>query len=100
MSDDVPNPLLSAIDGLITRTENAVSETPNMNSPTESIGPGPAWTGPTARALHDDYLAPHAEAVKTALTNLVQDVEDAKGDIEPMVSEGVARAIRYELQMR
>jgi hypothetical protein len=100
MSDDVPNPLLSAIDGLITRTETAVSETPHIDGPTESIGPGPAWTGATARAVHDDHLAPHAEAVKTSLNHLVQDVEDAKGDIDPMVSEGVARAIRYELQMR
>lgn len=96
----VPNPLIYAIDNLKTRTENAVSETPNMDAPTESIGPGPAWTGSTARGVHDDYLAPHAQAVKSALDNLVQDVEDAKSDLDPMVSEGVARAIRVDLEMR
>ena len=96
----VANPLLHAIDNLKTRTENAVSETPNMDAPTESIGSGPAWTGPTARGVRDDYLAPHAQAVKSALDNLVQDVEDAKADLDPMVTEGVARAIRVDLQMR
>lgn len=96
----VPNPLLHAIDSLKTRTETAVSETPNMNEPTGSIGPGPAWTGPAARQVHDDHLALHAEAVASALNHIVQDVEDAKGDIESPISANLARVIRYDLQMR
>ena len=96
----VPNPLLGAIDRLKTRTENAVDETPHMDGPTESSGPGPAWTGSTARGVHDDYLSPHAEAVKSALNHIVSDVEDARSDLEPEVSEGAAEAIRVDLQIR
>jgi len=96
----VPNPLLNAIDFVISRTETAVEDTPYMDSPAESIGDGPAWTGPTGRGGHDDYLAPHAQAVKSALNNLVGDVQDAKNAIEPEVTQATARAIRIDLQTR
>ncbi|TDC54433.1 hypothetical protein E1212_03055 [Jiangella ureilytica] len=100
MSDDVPNPFISAMNGLKTRTENAVEATPNMDAPTRSIGEGPAWTGSKARQVHDDYLGPNAGPVKSALSNLVADVEAAIAELDPMVSEGTARAMRYDLQMR
>ncbi|RIQ20872.1 hypothetical protein [Jiangella rhizosphaerae] len=100
MSDEVPNPFISAMEGLKTRTSNAVEDTPNMDAPTGSIGEGPAWTGSKAREVHDDYLAPNAGPVKTALNNLVADVEAAIAELDPMVPEGTARAMRYDLQMR
>ncbi|TDE15931.1 hypothetical protein [Jiangella asiatica] len=103
MGDDVnmvPNPYISAMEGLVTRTENAVADTPNMDAPTESIGEGPAWSGSKARQIHDDYLSPNAGPVKTALNQLVGDVEEKKGELDPEVPEGTARAMRYDLQMR
>lgn len=103
MSDDVrmvPNPFISAMEGLLTRTENAVSETPNMDAPTEAIGDGPAWTGSKARQIHDDYLSPNAGPVKSALNGLADDVQEKINELEPEVSEGAARAMRIDLQMR
>ncbi|TDD73012.1 hypothetical protein E1262_00530 [Jiangella aurantiaca] len=100
MSDEVPNPFISAMEGLKTRTSNAVEDTPNMDAPTQAIGDGPAWTGSKARQLHDDYLAPNAQPVKTALNGLVGDVEEKIATLDPTVPEGTARAMRYDLQMR
>ncbi|NEE02787.1 hypothetical protein [Phytoactinopolyspora halotolerans] len=104
MCDDqenmVPNPMVSAMNSLITRTENAVEETPNMDDPTESIGEGPAWTGSKAREIHDDYLSPNAEPVRSALNDLVSDVQTRQGELEPEVSEGVARMMRNDLAHR
>lgn len=100
MSDEVPNPFISAMEGLKTRTSNAVAETPNMDAPTGSIGEGPAWTGRNARAVHDDYLAPNAAPVKSALNELVNDVEEKIATLDPMVSEGAARAMRADLESR
>ncbi|WP_157987435.1 hypothetical protein [Jiangella endophytica] len=102
MTDErmVPNPFISAMEGLKTRTSNAVEDTPNMDGPTGSIGDGPAWTGSKARQLHDDYLAPNAQPVKTALGELVGDVEEKIATLDPEVSEGAARAMRIDLQTR
>jgi hypothetical protein len=96
----VPNPYLAAIQRLVTRTETAVDETPNMDAPTESIGEGPAWTGRKAREIHDDYLSPNAEPVRIALNNLVSDVETRKGEIDPEVTERMARLIQNDLLYR
>lgn len=103
MSDDVnmvPNPFISAMEGLLTRTENAVEATPNMDGPTGSIGEGPAWTGSKARGVHDDYLSPNAGPVKSALEGLAADVQETINGLDPEVPEGVARSMRYDLQMR
>ncbi|NED96320.1 hypothetical protein G1H11_13480 [Phytoactinopolyspora alkaliphila] len=96
----VPNPYLAAMDSLIRRTENAVEDTPNMDAPTDSIGEGPAWTGRKAREIHDDYLSPNADPVRTALNDLVSDVETRKGEFDAEVPEGVANAIRADLNYR
>lgn len=96
----VPNPYVSAMDGLVTRTETAVEETPDMDAPAEAIGDGPAWTGSKARQIHDDYLAPNANPVRVALNNLVSDVQTRRAEFDPMVPEHVARAIRFELESR
>ncbi|WP_046771492.1 hypothetical protein [Jiangella alkaliphila] len=96
----VPNPFISAMESLKTRTSNAVAETPNMDAPAGSIGPGPAWTGVKARQIHDDYLAPNAQPLKTALSELVGDVEEKIGTLDPEVSEGAARAMRMDLETR
>lgn len=96
----VPNPLISAMEGLVTRTENAVSETPNMDGPTGTIGEGPAWTGAKAREMQDDYLSPNAQPVRTALQGLVDDVETKMGELDEEVSEGTARMMRNDLATR
>lgn len=96
----VPNPLISAMQALVTRAETAVDETPNMDAPTETIGEGPAWTGTKARQTHDDHLSPNAGPVKSALNHLVEDVQAKMSELDPLVSEGVAKAIRVDLQMR
>ncbi|WP_123788386.1 hypothetical protein [Phytoactinopolyspora halophila] len=90
--------MISAIESLIRRTENAVDETPHIDDPTESIGEGPAWTGARARETHDEHLAPLAEPVKSALNNLVGDVEAAKNELDPEVTESVAQVMRFELE--
>lgn len=103
MSDDedmVPNPMKSAMDSLVTRTENAVSETPNMESPTGTIGDGPGWTGQEARKVHDDYLSPNSGPVKSALNSLVEDVTTKQGGLDDEVSRGTADAMRIDLETR
>ncbi|WP_129668076.1 hypothetical protein [Phytoactinopolyspora endophytica] len=95
--DMVSNPMISAMGSLITRTENAVEETPNIDDPTGSIGEGPAWTGSKARQIHDDYLSPNADPVRSALNNLVDDVQTRQGELDPEVTEETARIMRNDL---
>ncbi|WP_166353194.1 hypothetical protein [Phytoactinopolyspora limicola] len=96
----VANPYLHALDRLATRAENAVDGTPNIDHPTESIGDGPAWTGSTARQVHEDHLAPHAAAVRSALRHLVEDIEQRRSEFDPTVPESIAEVIRIELENR
>jgi hypothetical protein len=103
MGDDermVPNPYVTALEQLKTRAETAVSDTPDIDDPAQSIGDGPAWTGSAAREVHDDYLAPHADPVRSALSGLVTDIEDRIAEFDATVPEGVAEVIRIELETR
>ncbi|NDL58933.1 hypothetical protein [Phytoactinopolyspora mesophila] len=95
----VPNPYVTALERLKSRAETAVADTPNMDGPAEAIGDGPAWTGSAARDVHDDYLAPHADPVRSALNRLVEDIENRKSAFEPLVTEGLAEVLRIELEM-
>lgn len=96
----VPNPYISAMEGLVARTEDAVAETPNMDGPTGTIGEGPAWTGANAEQMHDDYLAPHAQPVRAALNHLVEDVRAKMSELDEEVPEDTARSMRIDLDTR
>jgi hypothetical protein len=95
----VPNPYVTALERLKSRAETAVADTPNMDGPADAIGDGPAWTGSAARDVHDHYIAPHADQVRSALNHLVQDIEERKAEFDPLVPEGIAEVIRIELEM-
>jgi hypothetical protein len=96
----VQHPYYTAMSSLITRTENAVSDTPNLDDPASSIGEGPAWTGSKAREIHDDYLGPHADSVRTALDNLVSDVQERQRHYDQLVTESEAESLRQRMWNR
>lgn len=102
-SVQVPNPVLGWLQSLLSRVQTAQSAIPNIDAPTASIGPGPAWTGSKARDVHDHDLAPHAKPFKDALNALDDEVSAKIAEVrssEPTVSAGVAKAMRLDYEFR
>lgn len=103
LSTPVPNPVIGWLQSLLGRVQAAQAAIPTIDAPTSSIGPGPAWTGSTARGVHDHDLAPHAKPFKDALDELDDQVSAKIAEVrssEPTVSAGVAKAMRLDYEFR
>lgn len=99
MSDEeaVANPLKAELRQLLEDTRTAVDLVPGLDAVATAVGDGDAWRGPLARRMHDDTFAPWATRVSQALTDLVDDVQDATDGQDDDVDPDTARRMRQEL---
>lgn len=95
-NQQVPNPELAWLRALLTRVQSAQSEVPDIDGPTGSIGPGPAWTGTRALAVHDQQLAPVAGQFKQALNALDTAVQEKINSTPATVTANVAKLMRLD----
>jgi hypothetical protein len=96
----VPNPYKSELQRVKTTTETAVENTPDIDDPASTIGPGPAWSGPKAREVHDNEIDPYGQPIRSALANLVSDVEEKLSSMPDEVTESQATWMRNDLRWR
>jgi hypothetical protein len=79
---NVENPTIGWLQALKASVETARAGVPDIEAPTKSIGPGPAWTGTKADETHHT-LAGMAPTLKAALNDLAADVQDAIAAVHP-----------------
>jgi hypothetical protein len=96
MSTPVPNPELEWLRALLRDVETAQGAIPLLDKPTSVIGPGPAWTGTKADAVHDNDLKPHVKPFADALHELDDEVRRRLHATPATVSANVAKLMRID----
>lgn len=84
------NPAKAKLGTLLSDVEWATEQVPGIAVAVGKIGDGPAWTSPMARRVHDDTLGPLATKVRTSLSSLVDDLDQAHRDAPAHLPESRA----------